>query len=125
MTQPSLIPDLPPAPSNAISGRVQFSVALVALALIAIGVAAVFKTNNSTGSGALVAAGVAIGALAMFANRIQTIDAAGVKLQLAQAAVSSLQAAQQADRAGRSDIAEVLRDHAGRLISAAAPSSSR
>ena len=125
MTHSPPAADLPPAATSPVPGGLQILAAIIAVALIVTGAAAVFTTNNSTGSGSLVAAGAAIGALAMFANRIQSVDAAGIKLQLTQAAVSSLQAAQQADRQGHSDIAATLRDHADRLLSAAAPIGSK
>jgi hypothetical protein len=106
---------------GAVSGWVQITAAGIGLVLIGVGAVAVFITDNATGSGMLVAAGTVIGALAIFANRIQTVDAAGVKLQLAQAAVTSIQAAQQADSAGRPDVAQMLRQHADHLIAVAAP----
>lgn len=83
-----------PAPSVPLWVR-GMAAALGAAAFVAGGVA-VFVTDNGTGSGALVAAGVALGALALFGDRISSFGVAGAQVNLVQAS-QELQAA--ADRA--------------------------
>jgi hypothetical protein len=98
--------------------------AVVGIGLVVTGAIAVFVTANSAGAASLVAAGTVIGALAMFANRIQSVEGGGVKLQLEAAAVAAtakLQAARQAEQAGHRELAETLRDEAQLLMSAVQP----
>jgi hypothetical protein len=68
-----------------------------------------------------VAAGTVVGVLGMFANRIQRMEGAGLKLELAAAAISTLEAAKDAEQQGRPEVAEALRNQAQSLISAVEP----
>jgi hypothetical protein len=64
---------------------VRVGAAVVGLAALAAGAVAVFATADGTGSAALVAAGVALLALAILGERIESLDTPGVKLKLYQA----------------------------------------
>jgi hypothetical protein len=61
----------------------------------------------------------------MFANRIQSFEGGGLKVQLGAAAASKLKAARRAELAGQPDLATKLRDEAQLLISAAQPVASQ
>lgn len=95
--------------------------AVAGAGLVAAGAVAVFVTANSVGAAALVVAGAAVGLLAMFADRIQSFEGGGVKVQLQAAAAATFQAADQAEEAGDLDLAAALRDKAHQLISAVKP----
>lgn len=92
--------------------------------LIAGGVA-VFLTDNEFGSTALIAAGVAISALSLFANRIEAIEAAGIRFELERRARSVRQQAIRARAAGDADQAEQLERRAESLLAAASMVGSR
>src|SRR5919112_3175653 len=88
------------------------------LTLMAGGVA-VFRTDNELGSTALVAAGVLIASLAVFGNRIEAVEAAGVRLELERQARRARHQAQQARAAGETDRAEKLERPAANPLAAA------
>lgn len=94
------------------------------LVLVAGGVA-VFLTDNELGSTALVAAGVAICALSVFGNRIEAVEAAGVRFELERRARSVRRQAVRARAAGDTDQAEHLERRAEGLLAAAAMVGSR
>lgn len=110
-----------------VAGWTQFLCGFIGFTLLLSGAIAVFKTTNSAGAGALVAAGAALVVLAMFANRIRSIEALGMRLEVTAAAVGMLAAAQQAESEGRTHEADLLREEASvyldkeRLFSAAEP----
>jgi len=93
-------------------------VAVGALTLVAGGVA-VFLTDNALGSTALVAAGVVIGALAVFGNHLRAIGAGGITLELERAAQEARAQARQARAAGDMDRAEELELRAQQLLGSA------
>ena len=93
-------------------------------ALVAGGIA-VFVTDNGTGSAALIAAGVVLGALALFGDRIASVDVAGAQITLAQASTQLQAAADEADAAGNSVAADRLRAQAARLLELAGPVAER
>ncbi len=66
-----------------VPGWARFTAATVGTSLTAAGTVAVFVTSNSTGAASLVVAGVVVGALGMFANRIQSLEAGEFKVVLA------------------------------------------
>jgi hypothetical protein len=70
-----------------------------------------------------VAAGTVLLALGLFANRLESFEGAGVKLQLqtVQTAAAKLEEARQADEAGDPARAEDLRKEARRLLAAVQP----
>jgi hypothetical protein len=81
------------------------------------GTVAVFTTNNSTGSAALVVAGSVVSLLAVFAEKIHTVDVGGIRvIMAAEAALQSLSAAETAELQGRTDAAAELRGQAERLL---------
>lgn len=95
-------------------------IAVVGALVLAIGAVAVFRTTNGNGSAALVAAGLALIVLAVLTERLQSIEAAGLKLQLSTAmaeaeAEDAEQAAEHADDAGKPDEAQRLRSQADAL----------
>lgn len=91
--------------------------------LLAVGSTAVFVTPNSTGTSLLIAAGTITLALGLLADRLQSIEGAGVKLQLG--AIEKLEEARVADAAGDQENAEKLRDQARLLLAAASPLASK
>ena len=99
-------------------------VAVGFLTLICGGVA-VFWTGNELGSTALVAAGVVIAGLAMFGNRIEVVEAAGVRFELERQARSARQQAERARAAGEINRAEELERRAQSLLAAASAVGSR
>jgi hypothetical protein len=104
-----------------VPGWARLVAAVTGGALAAAGAMAVFVTNNSAGAGSLVVAGAVLAALGMFANRIQTVKGGGLELVLAAVAASTLDAAEEAEQHGQSDVAKALRDQARVLISAVQP----
>ncbi|RBY97968.1 hypothetical protein DQ237_03485 [Blastococcus sp. TF02-8] len=93
--------------------------AAAGVALLVTGAVAVFVSTNATGTGALIAAGLVLVAIASFGDRIETMEGAGLKIQLQQAAASQLEAATQAEAAGDLQGAQRLRGEAARLLEAA------
>ncbi|SKB07536.1 hypothetical protein [Aeromicrobium choanae] len=94
------------------------------LVLVAGGVA-VFLTDNELGSTALVAAGVAICALSVFGNRLEAIEAAGIRFELERRARSVRQQAARARAAGDAEQAQQLERRAEGLLAAASLVGSR
>jgi hypothetical protein len=93
--------------------------ALAALGTVVLGTGAtaVFASNNSGGSAALIGAGVALIVVAYLSNRITSLEAGGVKLQLA---AEKLVAADKAEASGDQTAARLLRREAAMLLGAAA-----
>lgn len=89
---------------------------VVALGIISfgLGVLAVFVTSKDTGAATLIAAGVGLLLVAVFGDRVSTVEAAGVKLGLL-----ALQRAEKAERDGRPEEAEQLRSSGVQLLAAA------
>lgn len=112
-----------PAPSVPLWVR-GMAAALGAAAFVAGGVA-VFVTDNGTGSGALVAAGVALGALALFGDRISSFGVAGAQVNLVQASQELQAAADRAAAGGDLDSADRLREQADELLRLARPAADR
>lgn len=102
-------------------------IAGIAVGLLALtaGAVAVFGTDNEVGSAALLTAGVAIAGLAVFGNRIEAFEAAGVRLELVRQARDARQEAEQARAAGEPDRAELLERRAQSLLVAASGVGSR
>ncbi|GAA3539582.1 hypothetical protein AFL01nite_26060 [Aeromicrobium flavum] len=115
MAQP---PANPPVPVLNRAARVA-GVIVGMLVLVAGGVA-VFLTDNELGSTALVAAGVVIAALAVFGNRLEAVEAAGVRFELERRARSVRQQAVRARAAGKTEQAAQLEQRAEGLLAAAA-----
>lgn len=78
---------------------------------MATGAVAVFVSTNTTGTAALIAAGVVLVAIATYGDRIETVEAAGVKV-----ALSKLAAADRAEAAGDVATADRLRGEAADLL---------
>lgn len=83
------------------------------------GAAAFFVSTNATGTAALIAAGVVLIAIAAYGDRIESVEAAGMKFQLTRAAASQLVAAEKAEAEGNLTEATRLRSEAARLLEAA------
>jgi len=93
--------------------------------VLRVGGAAVFRTDNELGSAALVAAGVVIAGLAVFGNRIEAVEAAGIRFELERRARSARQQAQQARAAGETERAREFERRAESLLAAASLVGSR
>lgn len=91
-------------------------------ALLVVGAVAVFATPNGTGAAALVAAGAALVVVAFLVERLQSVEAAGMKFVLgAQAAARTKeQEALVAEAGGNHEKAERLRREAAEIRDAAA-----
>lgn len=105
---------------SAVPGWARVATGLVGTAVLLIGARAVFATENATGSAALVAAGLALVFLAVLVERLESLEAAGLKLQLRKAeaeaeADSRERAADAAAEAGQDEEAERLRAEAREL----------
>ncbi len=107
------------------AARTRLGLALSGALLLAVGVVAVFVSDNGAGTAALVAAGSALVALGAFGDRVESIEGGGVALRLQREAESTLQAAEAADEQGLHDAASELRQRAGRLVEAARALASR
>lgn len=92
--------------------------AFIGTCLVIAGAVAVFVTTNSAGAASLVVAGIVIGAMGMFANRIESFEGGGFKIQLA---ANMLAKADEAERAGDAERAGILREEAQQLMSAVGP----
>lgn len=84
-----------------------------------VGGVAVFTTDNELGSTALVAAGVALIGLALLGNRLKTVEAAGVRLELERQAIEAWAEARDARASGDVDRAEKLEQRADQLLTVA------
>ncbi|NEK87673.1 hypothetical protein GCU60_18195 [Blastococcus saxobsidens] len=119
------VPLLGPLRAQAATARVPHgglarpALAFAGVALLVTGAVGVFVSTNATGTAALVAAGLALVAIAVYGDRIETVEAAGLKVQLQQAAASQLVAATEAEAAGDLQGAQRLREQAARLLEAA------
>ena len=104
-------------PSDAGRSRVvQFISVVMGFLLVVAGAVAVFVSENSTGTAALLAAGVALIAVGVWGDRVETLEAGGVKVGLREAAVGVLAAAVRAESNGEPQIAAELRGQAERLL---------
>jgi len=99
--------------------------ATLGAAVLAAGGVAVFVTDNGTGSAALVAVGAALGALALFGDRIASMGVAGAQFSLVQASTQLQAAADEADAAGDPVAADRLREQAAQLLQLAQPAAER
>ncbi|GAB3135671.1 hypothetical protein GCM10027057_11860 [Marisediminicola antarctica] len=84
--------------------------------LVGAGAVAVFVSDNSTGTAALLASGVALIAVGVWGDRVETLEAGGIKAGLREAAVDVLAAAVRAESNGEPEIAAELRGQAERLL---------
>lgn len=107
------------APRAHLHGLAGPALALAGMALLTTGAVAVFASTNTTGTAALIAAGLALVAIAVYGDRVETVEAAGIKVSLQQQAASKLVEAEVAEAAGDLDGAERLRGEAARLLEAA------
>ena len=105
------------AAQKPMQGAAGFFVAFAGIALLATGAVAVFVSDNTTGTAALVAAGLALVVIATFGDRIESLEGAGLKLQLA--AASQFAAATEAEAAGDVDKAARLRADGRALLETA------
>jgi len=76
-------------------------------------------TDNELGSTALIAAGVVIAGFPLFADRVDAVEAAGVRFELTRQAKRAQQQAQQARAIGDLERADELNRRANELLSAA------
>jgi len=99
--------------------------ALLGLGVLVAGSVAVFETDNELGATALVAAGVAIAGVSVFGNRIEALEAGGVRVELERQAMTARRQARRARAAGRTERAEALERKAEGLLAAATMVGSR
>ena len=99
--------------------------ALLGLVVLVAGGVAVFRTDNELGATALVAAGVAIAGVSVFGNRIEALEAGGVRVELEREARTAQLQARRARAAGRPERAEALERKAEGLLAAATVVGSR
>jgi len=92
---------------------------LFGLAVLVAGGVAVFVTDNELGSAALVVAGAAVAGISVFGNRIEAVEAGGVRVELERRARSARLRARQARAAGQPARARELEHQAEGLLAAA------
>ena len=97
------------------------ALAAVGVAVSVTGAVAVFESTNEAGSAALVATGVGCIALAALWNRVKSVEAGGMKVELVEVAQRKLTAAKDADLRGDRTEAARLRSEAEELLALAAP----
>ena len=85
------------------------------------GVSAVFLTLNGTGTGVLLAFGGSVLVLALFGDRIETLEFGGTKLKMRAAAAEKFALAEESEHQGDSITAARLRAEARALLEAAGP----
>jgi hypothetical protein len=83
------------------------------------GVLAVFRTDNGTGSGVLLAFGGVVFVLALLGDRVETLEVGGSKLRLRAAAAEKFALAEESERYGDTEAAAQLRVEAQALLEAA------
>lgn len=115
MSFPSSRPRFVPSDAGR-SKVIQLISIVVGFLLVGAGATAVFVSDNSTGTAALLAAGVALIAVGVWGDRVETLEAGGVKVGLREAAVDVLAAAVRAESNGEPKIAAELREQAERLL---------
>lgn len=118
--EPQARTEIPAVPH---AGRI--AAVVVGLVVLAVGAVAVFVTDNELGATAPVAAGVAIAGLAVFAHRIRSVEAGGVRVELERQAHGVRQPARRARAAGDVEQAEELEGRAQNLMAAASLVGSR
>ncbi|WP_255949057.1 hypothetical protein [Streptomyces odontomachi] len=85
------------------------------------GIAAVFVTENGTGTGVLLAIGAVLLVVALLGHRIESFEVGGASLRLRAAAADRYQLADASELAGDQDTADALREEARVLLRAAGP----
>jgi hypothetical protein len=108
-----------PEPPGPLTRSVRITGLVVGSLLVATGSVAVFVTDNSFGSAALVSAGVVFLVLALLGNYMEAFEAGGVKFSFYREAVARLEEAARAEAAGDPDHALQLRLQADQLLAAA------
>ena len=110
----------PPAPS-AFTPALRLLLGLLGAGSFGAGVLAVFKTQNGTGAGVLLAFGGVLLVLALLGNRIESFEFGGAKLKLRAAAAERFALAEESERRGDTATADRLRAEAQALLDAAGP----
>jgi len=90
----------------------RIGIAVIGVALLAAGIAAVFLTDNGPGSASLVALGALVVGVAVFSHRIESLEFGGAKLKLHALARQRLALASRREREGDIDTATRLRKQA-------------
>lgn len=89
------------------------------IALLGLGAYAVFTTENSSGAAALIAVGAVLLGVSLFTDRIESVEALGMKLGLRRQAQSKLIEAELAESRGDTAAAHELREQAEGILAAA------
>lgn len=85
------------------------------------GILAVFTTENGTGTGVLLIAGIVLLVVALLGNRIDSLEFGGARLKLRAAAAERFALAEESASRGDDDTADRLRAEAQALLDAASP----
>jgi hypothetical protein len=111
----------PPAAPSPFTPGLRVLMGLLGAGSFGAGVLAVFKTQNGTGAGVLLAFGGVLLVLALLGNRIESFEFGGAKLKLRAAAAEKFALAEESERRGDTTTADRLRAEAQALLDAAGP----
>lgn len=111
----------PPSTPSPFTAGVRLLMGLLGGGSFGVGVLAVFKTQNGTGAGVLLAFGGALLVLALLGNRIESFEFGGTKLRMRAAAAEKFALAEDSERKGDIATADQLRAQAQALLDTAGP----
>jgi hypothetical protein len=94
-------------------------VGVVGMVSFSLGAYAVFRTTNSSGAAALITVGAVLLGLSLFSDKIESIEAAGIKVGLRRQARTKLLEAELAESRGDTAAADRLRDEARAILATA------
>jgi hypothetical protein len=109
-----------PEAASTFTPALRILLGLLGAGSFAAGTAAVFVTQNGTGSAALLAFGGVLLVLALLGDRIETFEFGGAQLKLRAAAAERFALAEESERRGDKAVAQQLRAEAHSLLEAAA-----
>ncbi|GAA1753709.1 hypothetical protein [Streptomonospora arabica] len=112
-------PSTPSDPSGSMSRIVRALMAALGLTSFGLGAVAVFTTENGTGAAALILFGGVLLVLALFGDRIDTLEFGGANLRLRAAAAEKYALAEESDQRGDTAAGDRLRDEARALMKTA------
>lgn len=108
-------------PSHPFSATLRVILGLLGAGSFGTGILAVFVTENGTGTGVLLIAGIVLLVVALLGNRIESLEFGGARLKLRAAAAERFALAEESARRGDDDAADRLRAEAQALLDAASP----
>lgn len=110
-----------PRPSSPFQIWLRVLLGVLGAASFAAGVAAVFITENGTGTGVLIALGGVLLVLALLGDRVESFEFGGSKLKMRAAAAEKFTLAEDSENRGDTETATLLRAEARALLEAAGP----